>query len=205
MGRPVIGKLATRDDLKLDFFPTALTTWQEWLEEHPDTGIISNDTGYYTPRMYQPESDPKSMYYAYRVDPGTMFPVWNRDDRLDVKDEVLALSVGDIHKAYPISDLNEMRVVNDTVGDLEIVILASSISSDARVYERDGRRFALDPASQTPVAPKMIVDEDGDTWEVSDTALTGPDGETLDRLPSYVSFWFGWYAFHPDTLLYEGE
>ena len=53
----VIGKLAMRDDLVLDYFPVALTTWQEWLEEHPDTGIISNDTGYYTPRFYQPESD----------------------------------------------------------------------------------------------------------------------------------------------------
>ena len=205
VGRPVIGKLATRDDLKLDFFPVALTTWQEWLEEHPNTGIISNDTGYYTPRMYQPESDPKSIYYPYRVDPGTMFPVWNRDYRLDVKDEVLALSVGDLHKAYPISELNEMRVVNDAIGDLDIVILASSISSDARVFERGDRQFELDPSSPTPVVPKMIVDEDGEVWEVSDTGLTGPDGETLDRLPSYVSFWFGWYAFHPDTLLYEGD
>ena len=205
VGRPVIGKLAKRDDLKLDFFPVALTTWQEWLEEHPDTSIISNDTGYYTPRMYQPEADPKSIYYAYRVDPDTMFPVWNRDDRLDIKDEVLALSVGDIHKAYPISDLNELRVVNDTMGDREIVILASSISSDARVFKREGRQFALDSDGQTPAVPHAVVDEEGQVWQVSDTGLIGPGGETLDRLPSYVSFWFGWYAFHPDTLLFEAE
>ena len=205
VGRPVIGKLAKRDDLKLDYFPAALTTWQEWLEEHPDTGIISNDTGYYIPRFYQPESDPKSIYYAYREDPGTMFPVWNRDDRLDVKDEVLALSEGDVHKAYPIRDLNELRVVNDAIGDREIVILASSISSDARVFERGGRQFTLDSESSTPVVPKTVIDEDGQVWQVSDTGLTGPDGETLNRLPSYVSFWFGWYAFHPDTLLYEGN
>ena len=205
VGRPVIGKLATRDDLKLDYFPVALTTWQEWLEEHPDTGIISNDTGYYIPRFYQSESDPKSIYYAYREDPGTMFPVWNRDDRLDVKDEVLALSEGDVHKAYPIRDLNELRVVNDAIGDLEIVILASSISSDTRVFERGGRQFALNPDAPTPAVPKTVIDEDGQVWQVSDTGLTGPDGETLDRLPSYVSFWFGWHAFHPDTLLFEGN
>ena len=203
VGRPVIGKLAMRDDLVLDFFPVALTTWQEWLKEHPDTGIISNDTGYYSPKTYQSESDTKSIYYAYRVDPGTMFPVWNRDDRLDVKDEVLALSEGDNHKAYPIRDLNETRVINDTIGDREIVILASSISSDARVFDRSGKQFALNPDEQTPVVPQTIVDEDGQVWKVSDAGLTGPDGETLGRLPSYVSFWFGWYAFHPDTQLYE--
>ena len=205
VGRPVMGKLAMRDDLILDYFPVALTTWQEWLEEHPDTGIISNDTGYYSPRFYQPEADPKSIYYAYRVDPDTMFPVWDRDDRLDVKDEVLALTEGDIHKAYPIPDLNELRVVNDTIGDREIVILASSISSDARVYERGGRQFSLDLEDQTPVAPKTVMDDEGQVWQVSDNGLTGPDGETLERLPSYVSFWFGWYAFHPDTLLFEGD
>ena len=205
VGRPVIGKLAMRDDLQLDFFPVALTTWQEWLEENPDTGIISNDTGYYSPRFYQPESDPKSIYYAYRVDPGTMFPVWNRDARLDVKDEVLALSVGDTHKAYPISNLNEIRVVNDTIGDRDIVILASSISSDARVYESGGREFRPDPDTQTPVIPGSVIDENGGVWQVSDTGLTGPEGEMLSRLPSYVSFWFGWYAFHPDTLLYESQ
>lgn len=205
VGRPVIGKLATRDELVLGYFPVALTTWQEWIEEHPDTGVISNDTGYYTPRMYEPESDPRSIYFAYREDTGTMFPVWNRDDRLDVKDEVLALSEGENHKAFPIRDLNEVRLINDAIGDTEIVILASSISSDARVFERDGREFALNPDEQTPVVPKTVVDEDGQVWQVSDTGLTGPDGETLERLPSYVSFWFGWYAFHPDTLLYEGE
>ena len=132
-----------------------------------------------------------------------MFPVWNRDDRLDVKDEVLALSEGDSHKAFPIKDLNEVRVVNDAIGDTEIVILASSISSDARVFERKGRQFALNPDEQTAAIPQTVVDDDGQVWQVSDTGLTGPDGETLDRLPSYVSFWFGWYAFHPDTLLYE--
>ncbi len=203
VGRPVIGELAMRDDLILDYFPVALTTWQEWLEDHPDTGIISNDTGYYAPRFYEPESDTRSIYYAYREDPGTMFPVWNQDDRLDVKDEVLALSEGDTHKAFPIRDLNEVRVINDSIGDTEIVVLASSISSDARVFERDGRQFELNPDEQTPVVPNTVVDQDGQVWTVSDTGLTGPGGETLGRLPSYVSFWFGWYAFHPDTLLYE--
>ena len=205
VGKPVIGKLAMRDDLVLDYFPVALTTWQEWLEEHPDTGIISNDTGYYTPRMYQPESDTRSIYYPYRANPGTMFPVWNRDDRLEVKDEVLALSEGDVQKAYPISSLNEIRVVNDSIGETEIAILASSISSDARVFERGGREFKLNPDEQTPVVPKTVVDDEGQVWQVSDTSLTSPDGETLERLPSFVSFWFGWYAFHPDTLLYEAQ
>ncbi|MCE2456864.1 MAG: DUF3179 domain-containing protein [Dehalococcoidia bacterium] len=205
VGRPVIGKLAMRDDLVLDYFPVALTTWREWLEEHPYTGIISDDTGYYPHWMYEPEHETRSFYYSYRAISSTMFPVWNRDDRLKVKDEVLALSEGDSHKAYPIRDLNEMRLVNDVIGETEIVILASSKSSDARVFERKGRQFALDSDEQTPAVPKSIIDQDGQTWRVFDVCLIAPDGEILERLPSYVSFWFGWYAFHPDTLLYEPD
>ena len=205
VGRPVIGELAMRDDLVLDYFPVALTTWQEWLEEHPYTSIISNDTGYYPHWVYEPEDEPRSFYYSYRASSRTMFPVWNRDDRLEVKDEVLTLSDGDIHKAYPIDDLNDVRIVNDAIGDTEIVILASSISSDARVFRRDGRQFALSPDEETPGVPRAVVDQVGQVWTVSDVGLLRPDGEILERLPSYVSFWFGWYAFHPDTLLYEAN
>ena len=28
--------------------------------------------------------------------------------------------------------------------------------------------------------------------------------ETLARFPAHNAFWFGWFAFHPDTELYEG-
>ena len=202
VGRPVIGELAMRDDLVLDYFPVVLTTWKEWLEEHPYTGIISNETGYYPHGWYEPEDEPRSFYYSYRASSGTMFPVWNRDDRLKAKDEVLALSKGDIHKAYPVRELNEVRLVNDTIDDTEIVILASSISSDARVFKREGRQFALNLDEETLAVPKTIVDQDRKIWTVSDVGLLRSDGEILERLPSYVSFWFGWYAFHPDTHLY---
>ena len=205
VGRPVIGELAARDDLKLDFFPVALTTWQEWLEEHPDTGVISNDTGYYSPRRYGPESDSSSIYYPYRSSPNTMFPVWNRDERLWAKDEVLAVSDGSVHKAYSIAVLNDLRVTNDTIGDLDVVILASSISSDARVFERKGESFALNPNQRTVAVPASVIDAGGNVWRVSDDQLVGPAGESLVRLPSHVSFWFGWYAFHPDTLLFEAD
>jgi hypothetical protein len=39
-GVPVIGPLA-EDGARLSFFPVLLTTWQEWVEEHPDTTVLS--------------------------------------------------------------------------------------------------------------------------------------------------------------------
>ena len=54
--------------------------------------------------------------------------------------------------------------------------------------------------------PPSVVDSAGTVWQVGDDALTnasGP-GDTLARIPASVSYWFGWFAFHPDTDVYEG-
>ena len=206
LGEPVIGPLAD-SGIKLEFFPVTLTTWGEWLEEQPDTTVLSLNTGSYSPRSYQPEDDEASLYFDYRATPETMFPIWDRDDRLDTKAEVLGFSTGDVHKAYPIQTLQAERVVNDVVGDTEIVILASGGSSGTRVYRRNEQIFELTLGDSVTGIPKILSDSTGTRWEVTDDYLvsTADPSEKLPRLPSFVSFWFGWFAFHPDTLVYGEE
>ena len=29
--------------------------------------------------------------------------------------------------------------------------------------------------------------------------------QRLMRVPTHMSFWFGWYAFHPDTEIYTAD
>ena len=204
LGEPVIGPLAD-SGIKLRFFPVVLTTWTEWLAEYPDTTVLSLKTGYYSPRFYEPESDPNSIYFEYRADAETMFPIWNRDDRLDTKEEVLGLSIDDAHKAYPLRTLAHERVVNDTVGDADLVIIASSQSSDTRVYASDGMMFSLPKSGQTTEGlPRLLVDSKGVEWRVAEGFLINDadSSQRLPRLPSHVSFWFGWFTFHPDTGVY---
>ena len=204
LGVPVIGELAQRD-LKLDFFPVELTIWSEWLAEHPDTQVLSPNTGYYPTEVYVPETDFSSIYHNYRVIPETIYPVWQRDDRLDAKDEVLGLAGGDDFKAYPVATLRELRVVNDRVGDVEVVIIASAVSSNARVYQRQGQQFSLLPDDASAAGlPSVVVDQDGNTWTLTEDGLTDDTGRSLGRVPANVHFWFGWFAFHPDTELFQG-
>ena len=207
LGEPVIGPLAGRG-IELRFFPVILTTWKEWLEEHPDTTVLSLETGVYPAGAYEPETDPRAIYYDYFNSPDTMFPVWLRDDRLDTKDVILALSIGDAHKAYPAKALREERVVNDVLGGTELVIVASSESQGARVYLREGRRFSLEDEGDAggPI-PSQITDSEGIAWKVADDFLvnTNDPSQTLARVPSHMAFWFGWFAFHPDTEVYGVE
>ena len=206
IGEPVIGPLAD-SGIKIHIFPSQLATWGEWLTQHPDTTVLSLEAGsIYPPEFYTPETDRRSIYRSYRTNPETIFPVWNRDTRLETKDEVLGLSFGDVHKAYPVEMLQQERLVNDVVGGTELVIIASATSSGATVYARQGREFRL-PESDTAShgLPMSLVDSDDVEWRVTEEALvsTADSSLRLPRLPSQISFWFGWFAFHPDTLLFE--
>ncbi len=204
LGEPVIGPLARRD-IKLEIHPVAFTTWSEWVDEHPETKVLSLETGYYDPSAYAPEDSVESFYTDYRADTGTMFPVWERDDRLAAKAEVLGVSVGDVHKAYSIASLNASIVLDDSIGGQDVVIIASAASSDVRVYKRGGQTFRLPPdAAVDGDRPRTLIDDAGGTWTVTDAALVSADGSvSLTRLPSNVYFWFAWFAFHPVTELYE--
>ena len=207
LGEPVIGPLAD-SGIKLDLFPVELTVWLEWVARHPDTTVLSAETGVYPASQYESEGDPKSIYFAYRNNPDTMFPAWNRDGRLETKDEVLAIAIGDAHKAYPIKVLRQERVVNDEVAGTGVVVIASSLSTGAAVYAREGQVFSLPSQGETfDGLPSALVDSDGLEWMVTEDALvnTSDPSETLARLPSHPAFWFGWFAFHPDTLLYEAK
>ena len=203
-GEPIVGPLAD-SGIRLPFFPSVVTTWEEWLAEHPDTTVLSQETGLYPAFTYVPETDPRAIYHDYFASPDTMFPVPDRSAALDTKQVVLGVSVGDVDKAYPIGALQIQRVVNDALGDAEIVVIASSVSEAARAYERDGRRFVLSTGdSSDGGVPTELVDSDGVAWRVTEDSLvsTSDPSETLERLPTHNSFWFGWYSFHRDTLVY---
>ena len=200
---PVIGPLWD-SGIKLDFFPVVLTTWAEWLQLHPDTTVLDQETGLYPAEFYVPEENPQAIYYRYFNSPETMFPVPQRNDQLDTKDIVLGVQLNESYKAYSSDALRRSRVVNDVVGGEEILVLGSAGSEGARAYYRHGRSFKLAPDGGDSGIPSVIVDADGGTWEVTEEFLvnTADESERLARIPTHMSFWFGWFQFHPDTELY---
>ena len=208
LGEPVIGPLAD-SGIKLDFFPVNLTSWGEWLAEHPDTTVLSIETGLYPPELYLPEDEIESFYFQYRYSIQTMFPVSERDRRLNIKDHVLTLSIGDVHKAYAIKALQQERIVNDTVSGVNVVVLSgSSKSLGAAIYARGEKTFGFpddyDPSDLTGGLPESLIDSDGQEWRLTEDALVNvaDPSQTLPRMSSHQAYWFGWFAFHPGTELY---
>ena len=194
-GEPVVGPLAG-SGIELKILPNVLTTWGEWLTEHPDTTVISNDTGVYPADFYTPEEDFASIYYSYRTDPGTMFPVAGIGDGLPIKEQVFGLTFNGESRAYQRSVLRHFPVLNDAVGGQDAVIVTVA-GGGVRAYERDGREFQIGPGGQ-------LQDDRDLEWKVLEEALENASdpAERLERLPSRDAYWFGWHAFYPDTDIY---
>ena len=120
LGVPAVGPLVG-SGIKLKLFPSLVTTWQDWLESHPDTTVLSIDTGVYPRRYYEPEGDPRSIYFDYRSDPETMFPVPQRSSHLSTKGQVLGVKPDGHPKADPLNVLLEQPVINDSLGSKNVV------------------------------------------------------------------------------------
>ena len=203
-GEPIIGTLAD-SGIRQPFFPSVVSTWGEWLEEHPDTTVLSRETDIYPPEFYVPEDDPRAIYYSYFTSDEVMFPVWLRDPVFEPKEVVVGITIQSASKGWRVADLQDVRLVNDTVGGVDIVIVASPDSRSGRVYERAGARFSTADNGEVSGPPSILADSTGSRWNVTEQALVNADdpGIKLLRIPTTTSFWFGWYQYHPETEIFE--
>jgi hypothetical protein len=206
-GEPVLGELVG-SDIKLSLLPVVVASWGSWLSQHPDTVVLDVDTGYQRPYV------PGAAYGDYFAYHDTMFPVWQRSDLLSTKDRIYALNIEGIPKAYPVNTLVEGQVINDTIGETAIVLVATrgditvnginqrvgeisyNAGGEVRAYNRLGNTFSQGLVSDT------ILDSSGHIWQITEEALIGPEGELAPRINGHLAYWFGWYSFFPQTLIY---
>ncbi len=191
-GEPVAGRLA-ESGLRLEKIPLVVSTWGEWRKRHPDTLVLDADnTGF--ERDYS-----KSPYEEYFSSDGTMFPVWLRNDALEVKSWVFALVINGTPKAYPLELLKEEGITHDELGGEPIVLVTNRSSGAVRAYETKGRRFVF----ISKEGSNELGEEGGSArWKIAEDALVSSSGERLARIPGHKAFWFGWYAFYPTTEIY---
>ncbi|MEM9417938.1 MAG: DUF3179 domain-containing protein [Planctomycetota bacterium] len=191
-GEPVIGPLVGQG-IKLNPLHVVTTTWGEWKKKHPDTTVLSLNTG------HRRDYGEGVAYRSYFATDRLMFTVPQTDDRLLNKDEILALRFGgDDAKPTAIDTrmLAETPVFQGTLGDADYVVLTDPSGAN-RVYESMGLRF------ETYEADNTVSSDDDRVWQVTENALATADGQTLSRLPAHRAFWFGWFSAHPDTELIE--
>ena len=191
-GRPAWGPLVGQD-IRLKVLPVVVTTWGDWHTRHPDTTVLSINTGF--ARDY----GPGVAYKDYNSSPNTWFNVPISDDRLGAKDNVYVVRVDEALTAYPIDLLAQRVLVQDEVGGLGVVVVATADGAGGRSYESGGVRFiAADPEAGT------LTDVDGGVWTIQEDSLQGPDGAMLPRVGGHNAFWFAIINQTTNGRLWEG-
>ena len=194
LGEPVIGELVG-SGLRLEFLPIVTTRWDEWKATHPDTTVLSLDTGH--ERDYREGR----AYRDYFSNDALMFDVPERDRRLKNKDEVLAIllspasSPGGEEEALAVSVrfLRKHPVFRTELAGRTLTIVTTSAGAN-RVFNSGDRGF------ERLLDDDRVLDDGGKTWKVTEDALVSGDVR-LKRVPAYRAFWFGWVAQFPETKL----
>jgi len=153
-GLAIVGELT---GMQLTAVSIDTVVWRDWKKEHPDSEVLSKDTGFTRPYGEDP-------YGSYYEDSFLFFPVEDEDDSIHPKTVIFGIEVNGTYKAYREDDLLEEKNIKDRVAGIYIEV------------KRD------------------------DAGIVTITNL-----ETDEEIVKERDFWFAWYAFHPETQLYESN
>lgn len=206
-GDAIVGELTGK---RLTFLPAQIVAWETFRQTFPEGKVLNRDTGHfrsYGRNPYVGYDDIRSSPFLYRGP---------KDGRLPPMERVVTVSIGGEDVAYPFSALEQVRVINDTVGGRPIVItfvkgvtsaLDGSSIPDSRdigtaaVFARtlDGRVLTFKRSGD-----QVIDTETGSTWTILGTASAGSlKGKRLSPIVSGQHFWFSWAAFRPKTRVYK--
>ena len=199
----------------LEIIPSQVIGFGQFAARYPDGLVMSRDTG--TRRAYG--TNPYVGLDSGRSGVTSLFR-GEYDDRLPRRSRVLAGVIDDIPMAYPFETLASEQVINDTIGEVDVVAIwqpgvASSLDGanidtsvdigTTALYSRevDGRglTFRYDAVSE------VILDaETGSVWNLFGEAVQGElEGSQLEQLVAAPHFWFAWAAFMPETEIYGVE
>ncbi len=209
-GEGIVGTLAGE---RLTFLPSQLVSWETYAGGYGGTEVLSRDTGFRIRYGTNP-------YVGYdRLDQRPFLFFGEADERLQPKERVAAVSIGEANVAFPFQVLAEERVVNYNIAGQDIVVFyepgtLSALDASVIAEARDvGSTGVFDPVVDgtkltfafAPDRGSIVDEETGSTWSILGDAVGGPlTGTALGRLVHQDHFWFAWAAFHPDTIVYRG-
>jgi hypothetical protein len=192
-------RCGSADGTNLAMVPVVEMTWEGWKTLHPDTRVLSSETGYsrsYTSYPYGNYDNPQNPSLLF---PGTI------DDRRPPKERVLGIPDGSGGLALPYGILDELGatavVTTELLGEPSVVFWDRGRQA-AMAYRASLDSEILDFS----VVDGRIVDaQTGSIWRVDGIAIEGPKGsQQLEAVPeAFVAFWFAWPTFYPDIEIWS--
>ncbi len=206
-GEALVGDLLSTT---LTFLPAQIVSFAQAREAHPAADVLSRNTGHSRPYGNNP-------YAGYDDIDNAPFLYDGPDNgRLPALSRVIAVKLPDAARAYPTDITRERRVIHDTIGDQPVVVfhadgavtaLGEAVIAEARELGSTGvfdPRVDGESLTFNYENSHFVDAETGSTWNVLGEATAGPlTGQRLVPLQFGDYFAFAWFAFRPETTLFE--
>ena len=189
-GEPVIGPLVGKG-IALEYLSVVTTTWGEWKKRHPDTKVLSLDTG------HQRDYREGVAYKNYFATDELMFTVPKIDKRLKNKDEILAIRHVDQpeeNTAISSKFLKKNTIYQNKIGTVPYTVFTDN-SGAHRAFKTKGITFRDFDGND------KATDANGLEWTIKENSMVNTVGTTLERLQTHNAFWFGYKAAYPNVKL----
>jgi hypothetical protein len=174
------------------------TSWKTWKQLYPSTKVVSTNTGHNRNYGNYP-------YGNYKTSGNLLFPVSRTDGRLDAKERVLGVVIGEKAKAYRFENFpDQLEVINDTFEGTQLVVAGSKTNNLMVAFDRklpDGTVLEFQ-ALQASVNG-LLQDNEGNKWDVFGRAVDGlRTGQTLTPVLQMMGYWFSFAAFYPEITIF---
>jgi len=111
-GKGIVGPMTGKT---LEMLPLAVTRWSRWRQAHPDSRVLSTDTGHDKDYALDP-------YAGYRQSDRLMFPVSGTDARLAPKTVVFGAYIDGRYVAYTERLLESASPYKDSFGNRDLSV-----------------------------------------------------------------------------------
>ncbi|WP_459213023.1 DUF3179 domain-containing protein [Aquimarina rhabdastrellae] len=190
-GTPVVGPLANKG-IQLSYQSVITTTWGTWKKRHPQTLVLSLDTG------HQRDYNEGVAYQDYFATHQLMFNTPIKNTELKNKQSILAIKLEQYPNqplAISTKFLKRNPIYSYTIGTIPMVILTDKTMAN-RVYNSQDIIFISYNQKE-----HTVTDSLNEIWTIYEDRLEHSSGKTLLRIPTFNAFWFGWKASYPNTIL----
>jgi len=194
-GNAITGE-AFAKGVSLTPIPVLRTTWEEWANRHPNTAVLSLETGTY----YNYDSGAAIVEEVASPDPYFPAPI-PLNDSYEIKERVLGLEIEGSTRAYPLSALEEARIAHDSLAGQDIVLISQGPGSGVSVYQSHDISLSF---LQGPLDSLEAVDDAGERWFLDEAMLVNViDGRIRQAIPTKIAYWFAWADAFLETTIWK--
>lgn len=180
------------------------TTWGDWRRAHPATAVLKPQRRWQDQPGDQGYFDEASARAGLDFLPPQFVPtIQTRDPRLSPSALLYGVVVGKSKRAYPFQNLARRPVVHEDVGGTGITIWFDKAARSASAFHR--KQGARTLTFRIAERGRREDVETGSLWTMDGLCIRGPlKASRLKPVFGLQAEWYGWYANHPDTTIWDG-